>query len=1207
MTAFEELTREFDDASIASEIIESLLDNGYEIREGSVEALGRGYTGARLAKALLDEGSYPSWCVIKYCPPGPTNHRREPRQHLQAWEDAPKSFRKKHLTEIAFPPVRLRNGAVVIGQSKADGVPLGSVEPGQLATVCRVVWSEILGRWAGKDYDSEHSTVADLLLLELGDSFLPGGWLYEWARGRGLLAPAFLELPDEVAPLPNPWRLFADKPPAMHGQIHYVVGRSHGDLHGGNILLPTRNGVLRPAKFRLIDLATYNRRAPLSRDLAALLVSLSWQQVGASSARIREALLTYLERDHGDPDLRGIVPSEVRKIIDALRDPTLQFLLDKGWDECHWHRQLKVSLLAQAMLHSAYDSGTADARRWCARLASRLARLLNPVEPSVGPSVPFDAGKVNSSATAPVKRPAGHVARSTPTFVDRIDQRSRLRTALEDQVSSVIVVYGPVGIGKTALVREVLADLGRADPDDESAAVRWYEVTPYGEVGVPTLIEAIEPPGSDRVAGPSARARLEIAMDRIDAAAAEANGLRPVVVFDLAENLLDGDHVLRDSELDLALEAVQSRLRPVVKVVLITQVVPQAKAGVAWTRTASRITVDGLDPESLREHFTELDPGNRYGLAGLPDSDLRQVHGHLAGNPRLAELLHAVLSSDPPGLQTEEVAPWLLARQANEVHAGLVQLLLGKLPIDQLRVAQALAALGVPAHTDSVISVLEPYLARDRVQSALEALVKARFVLERSDGRRYLRKPESGAVLESLADSDRDSAWDGDERPSLTRRRLLLRAASVLQAWQKGDEDVQGIADMEMHFARIDVWLRAGLYEQAHSLIESMNELVHVWGSGAELRAQREAVRDRLGDDREGEMMNLAALGDIYSYSGEFLRAQASYRAALAIATQGMYREAERRILIGMGSMFWEHAHVFEAEQHYRRALDLEGEYGDDPGDRAAALIGIADCQQRHGLYGQAVTNALSAFEGVHDIDPGQAIDAALRLTRWYAEVGQIMDALTMLSRCEDLVSTYPDPSARADLLNATANLELYRRSYDSGQAIAARAVAHARDHRDAINLGRSLTTLALAYVHLDELAAARDAIEESARYRVAGQDTIELALRGIIAHRCQLPATARDLFRQLHGETSRRTGADRNDLAAWDFTGIARSYEVLLGRATPVSALEAFRQARPQSAAPTPGLDDRLRFMVEILAGEETALDSVLIGLAHIRPGCGD
>lgn len=1202
MTAFEELIREFDDATTASEIIESLLDNGFEIRDGSIEALGRGYTGARLAKAMLVEDSSPSWCVIKYCPPVPANHRREPRQHRQAWRDAPSKFRKMHLTEIVFPPVRLRNGAVVIGQSEADGVPLGTVEPGQLATACRVVWSETLRRWAGKDYDSEHSTVADLLVLELGDSFDTGGWMYEWARARGLLAPTFLELPDEDAPLPNPWRLFADQSPAAQRQIHYVVGRSHGDLHGDNILLPTRDGVVRPAEFRLIDLATYNRRAPLSRDLAALLISLSWREIGTSSPRIRQAFLTYLERDHSDPGLHGIVPSEVRKIIDALREPTLQFLLSKGWDQHHWHRQLKVSLIAQAMLHSAYESGPPDARRWCVRLAGRLTRvLLDPAEPQTGPSMHFDAGKVHSGVTAPVRQPADQVPRRRPVFVDRIGQRSRLRAALEDQVSSVVVVCGPAGIGKTALVREVLADLGWADPDDESAAVRWYDATPYGDIGVPTLIEAIELLGSDRVAGPSARARLEIAMDSIDGAdVAQVGGLRPVVVLDLAENLLDGDHVLRDSELDLALEAVQSRLRPVVKVVLITQVMPEATAGVAWTRTACRISVDGLDPESLREHFTELDPGNSYGLAGLSDSDLRQVHGHLAGNPRLAELLHAVLSSDPPGLQAGEVGPWLLSRQVNEVHTGLVQLLVGNLPIERQRVAQALAALGVPAHTDAVIGVLEPYLPRDLVQPALEALVEARLVLVRRDGRRYLRRSETGPVLGSLADSD----WYGDKGQPPIRRRFLLRSAGVLHAWQKDDDDVHGIADMDMHFARIDVWLRAGLYDQAHSLIESMNELVRVWGSGAELRTQREAVRDRLGDDREGEMMNLAALGDIYSYSGEFPRAQAAYGAALAIATVGRYQEAERRILIGMGYMFWEHAHVAEAEQHYRRALDLEGEYGDDPGDRAAALIGIADCQQRHGIYRQAVTNALSAFEGVHDTDPGQAIDAALRLTRWYAELDQIPDALTMLARCEDLIPAHPDPSAQADLLNATANLDLYRGRYDSGRAIAARAVAHARDHRDAINLGRSLTTLALAHVHLDDLPAARDVIEESARYRVAGQDTVELALRGIIARRYGLPATARDLFRQLHAETSRRTEADRNDLAAWDFTGLARSYAVLLGQATPASALEAFRRARPQPAAPTPGLDDRLRFMVEIMAGSDPSLEPVLTGLARIRPG---
>src|SRR5205807_1386929 len=116
-------------------------------------------------------------------------------------------------------------------------------------------------------------------------------------------------------------------------------------------------------------------------------------------------------------------------------------------------------------------------------------------------------------------------------------------------------------------------------------------------------------------------------------------------------NLLKEGHVLRDSELDLALETVQSRLIPLVKVVFVTQRMPEATTGVAWTGTACRISLDGLEPPSLREHFAELDPGSRYGLADLPEKDLRRIHGLLAGNPRFAELLHAVLSSDLPGLQ----------------------------------------------------------------------------------------------------------------------------------------------------------------------------------------------------------------------------------------------------------------------------------------------------------------------------------------------------------------------------------------------------------------------------------------------------------------------------------------------------------------------------------------------------------------------------
>jgi hypothetical protein len=139
-----------------------------------------------------------------------------------------------------------------------------------------------------------------------------------------------------------------------------------------------------------------------------------------------------------------------------------------------------------------------------------------------------------------------------------------------------------------------------------------------------------------------------------------------------------------------------------------------------WPRTACKIGLKGLKPKSLREHFAELDPDNRYGLATLPANELRHVHGCLAGNPRLAELLHAVLSSDPPALQPHEVGEWLSTSPAREVHQRLVRLYLESLPTEQQRVAEGLAALGIPVRSDAIIGVLDPTCARHRSNRPFE-------------------------------------------------------------------------------------------------------------------------------------------------------------------------------------------------------------------------------------------------------------------------------------------------------------------------------------------------------------------------------------------------------------------------------------------------------------------------------------------------------
>jgi len=1189
MTPLEELTRVFEDATAASAIVESLYDNDIEIR-GGIRALRRGFSGARLVKAVLagvGEPAKPRWCVLKYCPPEATSRRRESRRHAAALENAPREFRARHLVESAFEPVQCPDGAVVVGQFLADGRPLGAVDVDQLAGACRAVWGEVLEEWAGTGYDYQPTTVAALLQSELGGSFRAGGWLREWAQEQGLLEPAFLKLRHERKPLPNPWRIFAEESPANQAEVHCLVGRTHGDLHGDNILVPVDHGQVRAAEFRLIDLATYEAKAPLSRDLATLLVSLCWRQIGAESERVRSAFLDYLVRDHRDERLDDAVPADVRKIIDALREPAVEFVKRNNWDPVVWHRQLRVSLLAQAMLHSTYTSGTSQARKWCLRLACRLTRgLLGPKAPRTGPTKEFDAGKAVSAPAN--RRPAGHRS----VFVDREPQRRRLRAALDDDSTAVIVVSGPAGIGKTALVREVLAELGRLDLDDENPSVRWHDASRHGVIDVPTLVADIEPPGLRRTPGPSARARLEIALDGL----AKAGGVRPVIVIDAAEHLLDDGQVLRDAELDLALEAVQRKQRSPVQVVFVTQKVPKATTGVSWVSTASEIGLEGLEPPSVREHFARLDPGNRHGLAELPEEDLRTVYRSLDGNPRLAELLHAVLSSDPPGLPVHEAGPWLLSVPASEVHQRLTSRLVHDLPAEQQLAAKGLAALGFPVPAAAVAAVLAPYLPAARVEPALRALVAARLVLPRRDGRWGVRKNEIEAILGRPGEGD----FPG-------RQILLVRAAGVLSKMQKDDDDIHGMADLDIHFARIDVWIRAGLPETAHALIDATDKLLRVWGSGVELRGRREALRGRLGEDREAEMMNLAALGEIYSSGGAARSAQEAYEAALSLAKKEQDREALRRVYIGMGSAFLDQERFAEAEEHYRWALGLASESDDDGGgDRAAALIGLADCRRPLGRYRRALEDVSQAYEAARCSEPELALAAGRRMSRWYAELGGFPDALTMLARCGELILAWPSPPARVKLLDSTADLYLYEGRYPEAQSVAEQAVALAREHRLPDELVLSLTTLALAHLHLGGFPAAHRAIEEVARYRRAGQETVGLALRGIIAHRCGRPATARDLFRQLQEETMGRIRAGSDALPAWDYTGLARCHAVLLGEGEPEAALAAFARARPEPAEQTPGLDDRVRFMVTVLAAGDPRLDPVLRGLEQIRPGRG-
>jgi hypothetical protein len=252
--------------------------------------------------------------------------------------------------------------------------PMSELAGDDLAAAARAVLAGVLGEWNGAAAGlSSPVTVASLLRTELRVTFGSGGWVRRWAEAAGLLDPAAVWLETaEDGVMPNPVLMATETSVGESYRLRYLHGHSHGDLHHDNVLIPrARDGVLEPRSFRLIDLATFDHVAPLSRDPAMLLVAVLSRVGGELSATQQDALLRYVVR--GDAAVRPDLPQRLVDQVDALRDASAAPFVGRGFSD-DWDLQLLVSVQAAALLHSTYESLGEAGRWWCFRLAGRVGR-----------------------------------------------------------------------------------------------------------------------------------------------------------------------------------------------------------------------------------------------------------------------------------------------------------------------------------------------------------------------------------------------------------------------------------------------------------------------------------------------------------------------------------------------------------------------------------------------------------------------------------------------------------------------------------------------------------------------------------------------------------------------------------------------------------------------------------------------------------------
>jgi hypothetical protein len=169
--------------------------------------------------------------------------------------------------------------------------------PDRRILVLQTVTDEVLRNWnAGATFKDMGATASEMLAQWLGHRITVEGRLPEFINrviGASENANSFL-IGDKI--LLNPFGLIQEgllSNPKLG--LSPIIGFSHGDLHGGNILIHREN----PRNFYIIDFGFYESTAPLLFDLAYLELSLLiHERRNSSSLRLRDLVSAF--RDFED-------------------------------------------------------------------------------------------------------------------------------------------------------------------------------------------------------------------------------------------------------------------------------------------------------------------------------------------------------------------------------------------------------------------------------------------------------------------------------------------------------------------------------------------------------------------------------------------------------------------------------------------------------------------------------------------------------------------------------------------------------------------------------------------------------------------------------------------------------------------------------------------------------------------------------------------
>ena len=445
-------------------------------------------------------------------------------------------------------------------------------------------------------------------------------------------------------------------------------------------------------------------------------------------------------------------------------------------------------------------------------------------------------------------------------FRNRETQRAELARLLTNANTRVVSIIGNGGIGKTAIVSKILADLedGVWTYTDEPPAfdgIAYLSKNTQGSISLERIFQVC----AEMLGGEKGRTLLGVwnaEIDVEDKIRQILNMLREgfyIILLDNMEDFLNEDREIADEDLRCFFEmSIQTSNNARL---LVTSRIPLTFPQELMRFDNQILIKEGLPDDDAIKLLRDLDPSGIYGLKDADEELLRTTSHKVVGVPRALEVIASIIRNDPLTtledlIQQDEIF------EHEEFLEQLVRQNYKRMNQDGRKILEALAVFQQSVPIAAIDFMLQDFAPDIQTRTVISGLIQVHMV-------NFDRKNK----LLTLHPVDREFIYRA--LPDDTRRLMHLRAALYYDEIGLEEQQWKSLADVETHLARFNHLVLGGEHVLALELINRLDEdYLYEWGDSRRVLEARLHLIDNLVV-LENEAQNRQRIVELYNRVGD--------------------------------------------------------------------------------------------------------------------------------------------------------------------------------------------------------------------------------------------------------------------------------------------------------------------------------------------------